>query len=391
MSKHILLIALILTQGALGMQPSERTDESSVDPNSIDDPQVSRLREDARRGDTGAQFLLGFLYANGQGLKQDYRNAVRWYTQAAERGHIEAQISLGMMFSEGQGVDRDIRQAIRWYEMAAARGNCDVLMILAEVFAGSGGQSGNLEESYKWMLLAEANGRNVNDLKKMLAGQLTHDQIVDAQQRAIAFLGTNPEAAKNAINQSIPEGTKIASEPISLITTKITIDPNQPFSERQVSGKESYVLQFPFTPKRTVVQDSARLKVVHYQALSTDGQVQYNASFQTFQNRTLKTDEEKKAFVDEYLAGRAIFAWENRIQKRFTQFQGQIAAMFKHTNFNGQTEMIHEGLVVVIGDNLISLSCVYPSPITPAPNFSEFVNSFGICRLTSKMNLQSTH
>lgn len=39
----------------------------------------------AEQGDATAQSNLGALYDNGEGVLQDYKEAVRWYTKAAEQ------------------------------------------------------------------------------------------------------------------------------------------------------------------------------------------------------------------------------------------------------------------------------------------------------------------
>ena len=41
----------------------------------------------AKQGDAFAQFNLGLMYDNGQGVPQDYKTAVKWYKLAAEQGH----------------------------------------------------------------------------------------------------------------------------------------------------------------------------------------------------------------------------------------------------------------------------------------------------------------
>tara|TARA_B100001971_G_C17841515_1_gene358830 strand:- start:16 stop:264 length:249 start_codon:yes stop_codon:yes gene_type:complete len=51
--------------------------------------------------------LLTILYANGQGVPQDYKAAVRWYTKAAEQGDENAQVNLGLMYDDGTGVPQD--------------------------------------------------------------------------------------------------------------------------------------------------------------------------------------------------------------------------------------------------------------------------------------------
>ena len=49
------------------------------------------------QGDAAAQFNLGFMYYNGQGVPQDYILAVKWFRLAADQGYADAQFSLGFM------------------------------------------------------------------------------------------------------------------------------------------------------------------------------------------------------------------------------------------------------------------------------------------------------
>ena len=44
-----------------------------------------------------------------------------WYRLAADQGHAAAQFSLGIMYSNGQGVPQDDMQANMWYSIAAAQ------------------------------------------------------------------------------------------------------------------------------------------------------------------------------------------------------------------------------------------------------------------------------
>ena len=38
-----------------------------------------------------AQFALGRMYEQGEGIQPDLQEAVRWYKEAAKQGHTEAQ------------------------------------------------------------------------------------------------------------------------------------------------------------------------------------------------------------------------------------------------------------------------------------------------------------
>lgn len=62
------------------------------------------------------------MYANGQGLPQDYVKALQWLRLAARQGDGLAQANLGVMYSNGQGVSQDLVKAYMWYEVAANSG-----------------------------------------------------------------------------------------------------------------------------------------------------------------------------------------------------------------------------------------------------------------------------
>jgi TPR repeat protein len=46
-------------------------------------PSVDAIRERAAQGDAAAQFNVGFLYAQGNGVPQDEVEAYKWFTLAA--------------------------------------------------------------------------------------------------------------------------------------------------------------------------------------------------------------------------------------------------------------------------------------------------------------------
>ena len=68
-------------------------------------------------------FLLGYLYENGKGVPQDYKEALKWFRLAAEQGVTEAQFGLGLMYAHGRGVPQDVKEALKWYRLAAEKGN----------------------------------------------------------------------------------------------------------------------------------------------------------------------------------------------------------------------------------------------------------------------------
>ncbi len=84
---------------------------------------LASLRKVAEEGDPAAQFSLGARYATGEQVKQDYTEAVRWFTKAAEQGHILAQATLGAYYWAGRGVPQDLTKAYYWSVLAQAGGD----------------------------------------------------------------------------------------------------------------------------------------------------------------------------------------------------------------------------------------------------------------------------
>ncbi len=79
--------------------------------------------ERAKQGDIDAQFVLGNSYYNGEGVKQNYAEAAKWYRQAAEQGDGISQYNLGVLYTNGDGVQQDLTEAVKWFRMAAQNGD----------------------------------------------------------------------------------------------------------------------------------------------------------------------------------------------------------------------------------------------------------------------------
>ena len=82
---------------------------------------LNEWRPLAEQGMAEAQHKLGIMYTNGEGVAQDYAEAVKWYRLAAEQGYDHAQYNLGIRYDEGQGVTQDYVQAHMWFNLAASR------------------------------------------------------------------------------------------------------------------------------------------------------------------------------------------------------------------------------------------------------------------------------
>ena len=79
----------------------------------------------AEQGNATSQLLVGMMYFEGQGVKQDDFEAVKWFRKAAEQGNAYAQNKLGTMYYYGRGVPQDDSEAVKWIQKAAEQGDSD--------------------------------------------------------------------------------------------------------------------------------------------------------------------------------------------------------------------------------------------------------------------------
>ena len=77
----------------------------------------------AEQGDAEAQYNLFLQYADGDGVPQDYSEAVKWTRKAAEQGYANAQYSLGEAYRDGLGVQQDLVNSYKWILIANASGH----------------------------------------------------------------------------------------------------------------------------------------------------------------------------------------------------------------------------------------------------------------------------
>ena len=69
-----------------------------------------------------AQNNLGAMFEEGEGVLQDNKIAIKWYTVSSDQGHATAQYNLGVMYENGKGVLQDYVKAHMWYNISASNG-----------------------------------------------------------------------------------------------------------------------------------------------------------------------------------------------------------------------------------------------------------------------------
>ena len=151
---------------------------------------ISQYRQAAEQGNADAQYNIGLCLYNGDGVSQDYKEAIRWFRKAAGQGCADAQYKLGCCYDNGFGVNQDRRvadwwfwtaakqgcadaqykvgvyydncqdcyEAAKWYRKAAEQEHADALYSLGECYYWGYGVSQDYNEAVKWYKKAAEQG-----------------------------------------------------------------------------------------------------------------------------------------------------------------------------------------------------------------------------------------
>ena len=84
---------------------------------------VKEWRPLAEAGEAAAQFNLGLMYLDGNGVPLSYAEAASWFRRAADQGYAKAQYNLGSLYAVGHGVHKDASTAYVWFNLCAAKGD----------------------------------------------------------------------------------------------------------------------------------------------------------------------------------------------------------------------------------------------------------------------------
>lgn len=178
-------VALLLT-GAVCFAEESRNDAGLAAADAGDFEKARRIwLSQAEAGNASAQNNLGVLYAKGQGVPRDYRQAAEWFRRAAEQGDAAAQSNLGIFYAKGQGVPQDDKQAVKWFLLGARQGDANAQFNLGIMYDVGRGVTQNEVVACAWYLLALENGERI--AQRYLAEvqqHLTPVEIEMAQQIA---------------------------------------------------------------------------------------------------------------------------------------------------------------------------------------------------------------
>ena len=139
----------------------------------------------ADKGDAQAQYNLGFLYENGQGVLQNYTKAAKYYSLAAEQNYVSAQNNLGVMYKNGQGVLQNYTEAVKYLRLAAEQNHADAQNNLGVMYYNGKGVKQNNILAHMWVNISLFNDPEYGaEFRDEISEKMTQDEITKAQKLA---------------------------------------------------------------------------------------------------------------------------------------------------------------------------------------------------------------
>ena len=105
-----------------------------------------------------AQFQIAWDYNAGEGVDQDYKQAMYWYLKAAAQESVGAYVNIGYMYKHGQGVEKDYQAAFEWFTKAAECDNATAWYNLAIMYHYGEGRPVDLRQALDLYRKAQSSG-----------------------------------------------------------------------------------------------------------------------------------------------------------------------------------------------------------------------------------------
>jgi len=112
------------------------------------------LKPAADRGDAEAQYYIGVLYNDGQGVAKNQTEGTNWFRKSAVQGYAWGQCALGVSYRLGQGIQKDDVQAANWFRKAADQGLDIAQFDLGVMYEKGWGVTQDAKQAFVWYLKA---------------------------------------------------------------------------------------------------------------------------------------------------------------------------------------------------------------------------------------------
>ncbi len=133
-------------------------DAEDIDMFKDNEGKTSEASEETEISDSWEQYNMGYSYEFGDGVEQDYVEAVKWYKLSAAQGNAWAQGALGRCYFDGLGVEQNRKKAAELFLKSAEQGHSSGQKWLGYCYQYGYGVEKNLSKTVEYYKLASAQG-----------------------------------------------------------------------------------------------------------------------------------------------------------------------------------------------------------------------------------------
>jgi TPR repeat protein len=189
---------------------------TEIEPGDISaDP--ANLIAGAQMGDVRAINNLGLLWARGVGVPApDFKEAMRWWKEAARRGYTVSMNNIGLLYASGHGVPQDYAIARQWWEMSAERGDAWAMNSIGDLYENGHGVEQSYATALEWYRRAADSG---DGLALYNLGHL-HEEGLGVERDAKVAIGWYERSADQGVALSmyslgrmLAEGRGVPADP----------------------------------------------------------------------------------------------------------------------------------------------------------------------------------
>jgi uncharacterized protein len=163
---------------------------------------VNRGPNRAGVADPAAQYEMGLRCARGEGVPQNYGDAMAWFAKAAVHGNHNAEWKLGLGYIKGIGVPHDEGEAVVWFKQAANHGDIRAQSVLSDLYLNGRGAPKDYVRAYTWASIATGFREDDHRLKG-IRSRMTLVQIEDAQRRILSWRARQAAKGDSQISREI--------------------------------------------------------------------------------------------------------------------------------------------------------------------------------------------
>ena len=155
------------------------------EPQYVWNPACENGLEEWKAKNNYSETVVGEFNSDGEGVPQDYKEAVKWYRNSADVGDASAMYTLGVCYDNGEGVPQDYKEAVKWYRKAADLCNATAMVNLGFCYEDSLGVPQDYIMAHMLYNVGFAHGEKLgSENRDRLARIMTPAQIQRAEDMA---------------------------------------------------------------------------------------------------------------------------------------------------------------------------------------------------------------